>query len=451
MMKNLFAYVALLLAASPMLASDKLVVGYYPTWNRSAYSHTAIQYQNLTHIAHAFIGPYVDGSLEIPSGFLYPEMIQTAHANGVKVVVSLGGWGTYSDRFAPLTADTAARRRFVQNLKSFCITNGYDGADIDWEYPKNATERTNMRLLIAELRQAFNTTTPALLLAMAGPATNWSGQWFDFPAMMNDFNWIGIMTYDFYGAWTSKAGHNSALYGNYPPNDQGWVDYGVQYYNVTRGVPKSKLLIGIPFYGQQFNASALWGTSTGATQVVYHSIAPKLQQGWTRYWDNVGQVPYMISPAGNQLISYDDSTSVANKCSYVNSTNLAGAIVWAIGQDGVSARQPLLETVGAGLLRPTSVAHQVGTTVPDRFTLHQNYPNPFNGETHIRYGIPESGVVALKVFDLLGREVQSLVQGEHTAGEFDVTISSAALASGIYVYRLIWQGHAISKTLTVLR
>ncbi|MBI5473490.1 MAG: T9SS type A sorting domain-containing protein [Ignavibacteriae bacterium] len=451
MMKNFLLAILVLVGATQSLASDKLVVGYYPSWNRSVYPHTAVQYQNLTHIAHAFIGPMVDGNLEVPSGFLYPELIQTAHANGVKVVVSLGGWGTYSDRFAPLAADTAARHRFVQNLKNFCVTNGYDGADIDWEYPKNATERTNMRLLISELRQAFNTTTPALLLAMAGPATNWSGQWFDFSAMMNDFNWIGIMTYDFYGAWTSKAGHNSALYGAYPPNDQGWVDYGVQYYNVTRGVPKSKLLIGIPFYGQQFNASALWGTSTGATQVVYYSIAPKLQQGWTRYWDAGSQVPYMISPTGNQLISYDDSQSVAAKCNYVNSTDVAGAIIWAIGQDGVGARQPLLETVGAGLLRPTSVAQHVGGAVPERFVLKQNYPNPFNGATHIRYGIPESGLVSLRVFDLLGREVHTLAEGEHAAGEFDATISSERLSSGVYIYRLTWQGRAISKTLTVLR
>jgi GH18 family chitinase len=114
------------------LAADKIVVGYYPSWSQSSYTHAQIPYEKITHIAHAFIGPTTSGGLEIPSGFLYPALVQSAHQQGVRVLIALGGWGEYSNRFSPMAADTATRRLFVQNLANFCRQHGYDGADLDW-------------------------------------------------------------------------------------------------------------------------------------------------------------------------------------------------------------------------------------------------------------------------------------------------------------------------------
>ena len=79
---------------------------------------------------------------------------------------------------------------------------------------------------------------------------------------------------------------------------------------------------------------------------------------------------------------------------------------------------------------------EVEIGLPTEFELSQNYPNPFNPETVISYQLPVSGNVSLKVFDMLGREVVTLVDEVKEAGAYDVTFNGKALASGTYIYRL---------------
>jgi chitinase len=348
-----------------------------------------------------------------------------------------------------MAADSAARAAFVANLTTFCTTNGYDGADIDWEYPKTAADRDNHRSLIHALRAAFDGVQPRLLLSMAGPATGWGGQWFDYESTKADFDWIGIMTYDYYGAWTPKAGPNSALYGE-TPNTEGWMDYSVAYYSGTRGIAKDKLLVGVPFYGQQFNASSLYGTSTGAVQILYKNIEPKMTQGWVRSWNGQGMYPYMINPAGTQVITYDDSQSVSAKCSYVQSQGLGGIIIWALGQDEMGGQQPLLASVASRLSGPVGVPRVRTMVVPESLVLAQNYPNPFNGQTIIRFQLRKPMTISLKVYDVLGREVVRLVDGHHAAGEYEVSVSSSALSAGSYLYRLDSPEGVLTRILVVL-
>ncbi len=83
-----------------------------------------------------------------------------------------------------------------------------------------------------------------------------------------------------------------------------------------------------------------------------------------------------------------------------------------------------------------SRVEQISTHVPKTFLLEQNYPNPFNPSTTIRYQLPFAGNVSLKVYDVLGREVMTLVNRRQEAGAYNFTLNAASLSSGIYFYRL---------------
>jgi hypothetical protein len=117
-------------------------------------------------------------------------------------------------------------------------------------------------------------------------------------------------------------------------------------------------------------------------------------------------------------------------------------------------------TVGSGVWRilvPTSVKEVDGRT-PEKFSLEQNYPNPFNPTTNIRFQIPEvrghkSEVsrVTLKVFDMLGREVATLVNENLKSGSYETTFDANGLASGIYYCRLQTKGFAETRKMMLVR
>jgi hypothetical protein len=92
-----------------------------------------------------------------------------------------------------------------------------------------------------------------------------------------------------------------------------------------------------------------------------------------------------------------------------------------------------------------------GLRVPEQFVLHQNYPNPFNPTTTFKFSIPHSGHVSLKVFNLLGEEVETLVDEELQAGTFTKNWNAKEYSSGVYFYRLTSGTFSETKKLVVLR
>jgi len=85
------------------------------------------------------------------------------------------------------------------------------------------------------------------------------------------------------------------------------------------------------------------------------------------------------------------------------------------------------------------------------YELSQNYPNPFNPSTKIQFKIPEDGFVSLKIYNTIGEEIASLVNGFITTGKYSVEFNAGNLPSGLYIYRMVSQNFSSSKKMLLVR
>lgn len=348
------ALVAFLLAKFAGIAQSQIVAGYYAEWTTSSYPPSAIPMQNLTHILHAFAWPNSDGSISYPQGFLtpVPDLTQRAHLAGKKVLLSLGGY-TDSLGFSPMAGNPTARAKFVSNLTAMCLSNHYDGADLDWEYPTSTTDRQNLTYLVQDIRSYWNQVAPTLMLTMTINADDWRGKYYDVATLHPLLDWIGVMTYCYYGDWVGISGHNAPLYSDpLDPMVAGSTDESIrQYFHDQRGVPYNKLVSGIAFYGLAFTGTTqLYKAAGGGGAIEYKDIVPLLN--YTYNWDSVSQVPFLTNPNnGGSIIPFDDPVSVRLKCQYAKAKGLAGVMIWELSQDVVSiGNQPLLSSIGSEML-----------------------------------------------------------------------------------------------------
>ncbi|HNW60398.1 MAG TPA: glycosyl hydrolase family 18 protein [bacterium] len=447
-MKTMTLTMGLGLALALGVQAAERVVGYYPSWIRYTTPAAKIRYQDVTTIAHSFIWPRPDGTLDMYSDLLYPELITRAHAAGVKVIVSIGGWGQ-CDGFAPMAASSTTRQAFVDKVTAFLQQNGYDGIDLDWEYPTGAVQRANFTLLVREFRKAFDALQPAWTISFVVPSGTYSASYFDFAGLREYVSWIGCMTYDLHGAWTSHAGHNSPLYA--PANEpEGSIDSAVRYL-LGLGLAREKLLIGVPFYGRQFAATGLYAPASGGEEITYAQLIAAVKPDWTRQWDDLAKVPYYQNGAHTLFITFDDTAAVRYKCAYVRSNALGGLIIWALGQDNLGTSQPLAQAIGDHLTHLTASVATPGRLQPEDHELIGCYPNPCNSATRVRFHLEKAGEATLLLFDLCGRRLKSLSTGPLDAGWHETVLTLEELSSGIYYLRLAGPDRILTIRLTLIR
>lgn len=199
-----------------------------------------IQYDKLTHVIYAFLIPGNDGRL---IGIEKPEklkaLVAAAHAKNVKVSIAVGGWSyknvPLQGNFEKMAANPVTRQLFVKNTVQFLKDYDLDGLDLDWEFP---TEAGNYEALVSELRQALSAKGMLLSAAL-------NGAWSDTGAPLTSsfvtdtcltyFDFINIMAYD---ADPTGPGHSPLWF----------AESSIQYW-AKRGVPREKIIIGVPFYG----------------------------------------------------------------------------------------------------------------------------------------------------------------------------------------------------------
>ncbi len=353
-------------AALPPPPATFRLVAYYPYWSLSTrqYRVEDIPAATLTHLNYAFAALSESGECVSTSATADAVNLPALQALKVrypqlKTLISVGGGGT-SAAFSQAAATDESRGRLVQSCVAFMQAHGFDGIDLDWEYPQ-AGETALFSSLLSSLRQGLDAQGQVdgrrYLLTIAAPAGPWQMGRIDFAQVTPLVDWLNLMTYDYYGSWSGTTGFNAPLYPSMADPAHLSVDTTVKAY-LAAGVSAGKLVLGLPFFGhgwqgvaaannglyQQFSAPA---QGTGKGTFDFYALQDSRFGTFTRYWDDEAKVPWLYDPAQGIMISYDDAESLGLKSAYIRQNNLGGAMVWQIAAD--DAANSLLKAVLAGL------------------------------------------------------------------------------------------------------
>ena len=367
-------------APAPARASapTNRVIGYYAGWSVERFPATKIRGDLLTHVNYAFAIINKDDECVARN----PELAEKGFAQlrelkqkypHLKTLISVGGW-TDSTGFYDTAKTAATREKFAKSAAKFAKANGFDGVDIDWEYPggggndkgKGGPEDTkNFTALLTELRKQLDAQGKAdgggkhYLLTIAAPAGGaYKRMELDQITPLLDF--INLMTYDFAGSWLPRTAFNAPLY-PWGEHEQGKLggDVSVQAYREA-GVPPEKICLGVPFYGRAFG-----GVKAGDEHGLNQPFDPKAkftsEDGWgwraisakyldkksSLFWSDKAKVPWVFDDRAGLFITYDDPRSLRGKAQYVRDNKLGGVMIWELSDDDEKAS--LLNAVNEGL------------------------------------------------------------------------------------------------------
>jgi chitinase len=290
---------------------------------------------------------------------------------GLTVLVSVGGW-TWSGNFSDMALTSKSRNVFIESAIKFVQKYSLDGLDIDWEYPGMAgdhnrfrpEDKRNYTLLLKELRKRFDREEKSLgrhlVTSIATGASTDFLEHTEMAKVQRYVDTINLMSYDYYvPVWDKTTGHHSPLFTNPVDPKKVSADRTVHEFE-SAGVPASKLVLGVPFYGKVWanvpdikHGLFQTGTEAPATYLPYSSLASLENNGYVRYWDASSSAPFLYNKDVQIFISYEDPESLAAKCKYVLDHKLAGIMFWEYSSD---PSRILLKSIDAGLYQYVPVS-----------------------------------------------------------------------------------------------
>lgn len=287
--------------ALTLLPTRPLVVAYVPNFRDMTGFEAKIDYAKVTHLNVAFENP-ADDDGDLSTNSFDEVLVKAAHEHGVKVLVSIGGGGASGDkellkRYFYLTSPSR-RAGFVRKLSDYVTAHGFDGLDVDLEGPSiNGDYGPFVRDLGRSLHAAGKTMTSALSVGYGGDQVPNDA--------LKAFDLVNVMAYDATGPWApDRPGPHSSLQ---------LAKDNVAYWT-KRGLPKAKIVLGVPFYGYGFGPAA-GGDEWSFARIV--AAYPGAENA-----DVAGTTVY-----------YNGLPTMRAKARYVLDQGLAGVMIWSLDSD----------------------------------------------------------------------------------------------------------------------
>ncbi|MBL7966523.1 MAG: T9SS type A sorting domain-containing protein [Prolixibacteraceae bacterium] len=398
---KLLLIVLMFLLIENLLAQSKSfrIVGYIPNYRNVETFTKDFDFSRVTHLNYAFQNPDASGNLTSSSNGL-SQLVEKAHLNNVKVLVSIGGGGaatgTAKDIFVNLIKTTQSRAAFIGKIVSYLKNYKLDGLDVDIEGPAINSDYG------AFVRQLADSLRPKGLLLTA--AVGWGAE--NIPnTVLPLFDYITLMAYDYTGNWDpSRPGQHSPYW---------YADKMIRDW-LARGVKKENLCLGLPFYGYGFYKSL--GSYS------YEKILTTYPDAWKT--DQVGDTIY-----------YNGKSTIWKKTKLALGKT-SGVMVWELSQDA-KGENSLLKVIKQTV---DSMA-VMGFPIYAENQPIKIYPNPAQNHLIIE-GLISENPIKIELYDIQGSLIKSY-QFKQPDGRIRIKINS--LNSGKYLCRITMAENLYSR------
>ncbi|MFM2019189.1 MAG: hypothetical protein RL007_2845 [Bacteroidota bacterium] len=311
---------------------EKRVFGWHPYWMGTVYNN--YQWNLLSDLCYFdyAVSPNTGNNTNASYAWTTSAAVTAAINNGVDVHICATLFGSHST----FLSNSTAQQTFINNMISQLQARGGKGVNIDFEGMGSANS-VAFTSFMQNLSTQLHAAIPGSELSVALYAVDWSNT-FDIPALTPYVDLFIIMGYDYYWSGSTTAGPEAPLY-NYETSYNRTLTRSITFY-LAQGMPESKLLLGLPYYGREWETTS--GTVPSSTTGNYtatktYSVVRNNANG---YWSNEQwepnsfspYYPYQISSTWRQLWC-DNAYSMRSRFDVVNQRNLGGIGIWALGYD----------------------------------------------------------------------------------------------------------------------
>lgn len=314
---------------SAVCTLNKRVLGWHPYWMGTSYNN--YDWSMLSDLS--YFSYEVDantGNAVTTHNWATANVVTVAQANGVNVNLCV----TLFSNHATFLGSSTSKQTLITNLINAVQQRNAKGVNIDFEGVPNAQSAAFTSFMISLCNQ-MHASVPNSEVSIALPAVNWNNT-YDVTSMAPYVDLFCIMGYDYYWSGSTTAGPTDPLY-NFQTSYNYTLTKSITYY-LDNGVPKSKLVLGLPYYGREWPTSASTvpsaTTATGVTRTYDYVRTNSTGNYNTAQWDANSFTPYYTYNNGNWNQCFINSAwSLGKRYDVVNQQGIAGIGIWALGYD----------------------------------------------------------------------------------------------------------------------